>query len=176
MMTPKLGMFSIHVSLTITMFNYLLDPIWRHTKWPTISQKKSRDTSTAKSFWEKLNAKSYGVFVLTRRRTQIKKVHGANMGPIWVLSAPDGPHVDPMNLAIRRFQRAEHLHRHSTKQRIPHCASRWRIQKLNTDIKIFDNEHSYKTHFSPMMQLNDYTVADMMKLAPCPSSVLISNV
>ena len=26
------------------------------------------------------------------------KVHGANMGPTWVLSAPDGPHVGPMNL------------------------------------------------------------------------------
>ena len=29
------------------------------------------------------------------------KVHGANMGPTWVLSAPDGPHVGRMNLAIR---------------------------------------------------------------------------
>ena len=29
------------------------------------------------------------------------KVHGANMGPIWVLSDPDGPHVGPMNLVIR---------------------------------------------------------------------------
>ena len=29
------------------------------------------------------------------------KVHGANMGPIWVLSAPDGCHVGPVNLAIR---------------------------------------------------------------------------
>ena len=29
------------------------------------------------------------------------KVHGANVGPIWVLSAPDGPHDGPMNLAIR---------------------------------------------------------------------------
>ena len=28
------------------------------------------------------------------------KVHGDNMGPIWVLSAPDGPHVVPMNHAI----------------------------------------------------------------------------
>ena len=28
------------------------------------------------------------------------KVHGANMGPTLVLSAPDGPHVGPMNLAI----------------------------------------------------------------------------
>ena len=29
------------------------------------------------------------------------KVHGANMGPTWVLSAPDGLHVGPMNLALR---------------------------------------------------------------------------
>ena len=29
------------------------------------------------------------------------KVHGAKMGPTWVLSAPDGPHVGLMNLAIR---------------------------------------------------------------------------
>ena len=28
------------------------------------------------------------------------KLHGANMGSIWVLSAPDGPHVSPMNFAI----------------------------------------------------------------------------
>ena len=31
------------------------------------------------------------------------KVHGANMGPNWVLAAPDGTHVGPMNLAIRRI-------------------------------------------------------------------------
>ena len=29
------------------------------------------------------------------------KVHEANMGPTWVPSAPDGPHVGPMNLVIR---------------------------------------------------------------------------
>ena len=29
------------------------------------------------------------------------RVHGANMGPSWVPSAPDGPHVGPMNLVIR---------------------------------------------------------------------------
>ena len=29
------------------------------------------------------------------------KVHGANMGPTWDLSAQDGPHVVPMNLAIK---------------------------------------------------------------------------
>ena len=31
------------------------------------------------------------------------KVHGANMGPTWVLSAPDGPHVGPMKFAFRRL-------------------------------------------------------------------------
>ena len=35
------------------------------------------------------------------------KVHGANMGPTWVLSAPDGPHVGPINLAIREHYRIE---------------------------------------------------------------------
>ena len=29
-----------------------------------------------------------------------RKVHGAKMGPTWVLSAPGGPHVGPMNFAI----------------------------------------------------------------------------
>ena len=29
------------------------------------------------------------------------KIYGANMAPTWVLLAPDGPHVGPMNLAIK---------------------------------------------------------------------------
>ena len=33
------------------------------------------------------------------------KVHGANMGPTWVLLASDGPHVGPMNFAIREVKR-----------------------------------------------------------------------
>ena len=32
---------------------------------------------------------------------QDSKVHGANMGTTGVLSTPDGPHVGPLNLAIR---------------------------------------------------------------------------
>ena len=32
--------------------------------------------------------------------TSDSKVYRANMGPTWVLSAPDGPHVCPMKLAI----------------------------------------------------------------------------
>ena len=36
------------------------------------------------------------------------KVHGANIGPTWVLSAPDGPHVGPVNLAIRVYMLQQH--------------------------------------------------------------------
>ena len=31
------------------------------------------------------------------------KIHGDNMGPTWVLPVPDGPHVGPMNFAIRGY-------------------------------------------------------------------------
>ena len=39
--------------------------------------------------------------IMMRNAVLDSKVHGANTGPTWVLSAPDGPHVGPMNLAIR---------------------------------------------------------------------------
>ena len=39
--------------------------------------------------------------VLTFTDAPDSKVHGANMGPTWVLPAPDGPHVGPMNLVVR---------------------------------------------------------------------------
>ena len=29
------------------------------------------------------------------------KVHGANMGPTWVLSAPDGPHVSLSGMVVK---------------------------------------------------------------------------
>ena len=35
-----------------------------------------------------------------------REVPGANMGPTWDLSAPDGPHVGPINLAIRAIHLA----------------------------------------------------------------------
>ena len=36
---------------------------------------------------------------IRRQAAPDNKVHGAHMGPTWVLSAPDGPHVGPMNLS-----------------------------------------------------------------------------
>ena len=44
---------------------------------------------------------SFDVFVYVSFNNPDNKVHGANMGPNWVLSAPDGPHAGPVNLAIR---------------------------------------------------------------------------
>ena len=38
---------------------------------------------------------------LTAFNSLDSKFHVANMGPTWVLSSPVGPHVGPMNLAIR---------------------------------------------------------------------------
>ena len=39
------------------------------------------------------------------------KVHGANIGPTWDLLAPDGPHVGPMNPAIRdAMKSSSYLH------------------------------------------------------------------
>ena len=32
---------------------------------------------------------------MTTQMTPDSKVHGANIGPTWVLSAPDGPHIAP---------------------------------------------------------------------------------
>ena len=32
------------------------------------------------------------------------------MGPTWVLSAPDGPHVGPMNLAMRVYTHEKIIH------------------------------------------------------------------
>ena len=47
--------------------------------------------------------------------TPDSKVHGANMGPTWVLSAPDGLHVGPMNLVIRdTYTRIAGLNAHVT--------------------------------------------------------------
>ena len=36
------------------------------------------------------------------------KVHGANMGPIWGLQDPLGPHVGPMNFAILEGYSTKH--------------------------------------------------------------------
>ena len=49
-----------------------------------------------------MDGTGYGCWmVIERGKYPDGKVHGASMGPTWVLSAPDGPHVGPINLPIR---------------------------------------------------------------------------
>ena len=50
-----------------------------------------------------LEAHSYTAAYMLNQYNPDSKVHGANMGAIWVLSAPDGPHDGPMNIAIREL-------------------------------------------------------------------------
>ena len=51
--------------------------------------------------WDKRTKKRNSRWTDIVQNRPNSKVHGANMGPTWVLSAPGGPHVGPMNLAIR---------------------------------------------------------------------------
>ena len=71
-----------------------------------------RIISTAKTTCTKMLNKSLGIYacmvindimyhiVWISMNNPDSKVHGANMGPSWVLSAPTGPHVGPMNFVI----------------------------------------------------------------------------
>ena len=57
------------------------------------------------------------------------KVHGANMGPTWVLSAPDGPHVGPMNFAIRVITLGHALVDHKVKSKYGLCIDIGRVSE-----------------------------------------------
>ena len=60
--------------------------------------------------------------------TPDSKVHGANMGTTWVLSAPDKPHVDPMNIAIRDVASWRYQQRFS--QTIMKLGHAWRLRPI----------------------------------------------
>ena len=70
-----------------------------------------------------VNKLSHIIIISTSKHIDIisinpdSKVHGANMGPIWVLSAPVGPHVCPMNLAIREILPDMTVHFISSRER-----------------------------------------------------------
>ena len=44
---------------------------------------------------------SHGIYQVWLEYSPESKVHGTNVGPTWVLSAPDGPHFGPMNLGYQ---------------------------------------------------------------------------
>ena len=57
------------------------------------------------------------------------KVNGANLGPTWVLPAPDGPHIGPMILAIwvdLKMSDQDFSHINDRQYDIPyHIANKW---------------------------------------------------
>ena len=63
----------------------------------TIITGKSRPVLIQRHCWDNCHIQGVGCEVIFPD----SKVHGANMGPTWVLSAPDGPHVVPVNLIFR---------------------------------------------------------------------------
>ena len=50
-----------------------------------------------RSLWNLMTCQSYF------KAIPDSKVHGVNMGPTWVMSAPGGPHISPVILAIREY-------------------------------------------------------------------------
>ena len=93
--------------LAVTLLLVTHGPSWRAI---FLSSKSSRGINYINSFCVLCNIVLYCTAIyresMVFHEDQINtipdsKVYGANMGPTWVLSAPDGPHVGPMNLAIR---------------------------------------------------------------------------
>ena len=65
-------------------------------KWPSEWHLYQRKTS-----WNSWRKHTITIHTSLPGSNPDSNVHGANMGPTWVLSAPDGPHVGHMKLAIR---------------------------------------------------------------------------
>ena len=75
---------------------------WPWSLWAITSQYERGLNQGLLLRWSKFGDSSLNRWsVIARTNCSDSKVHGANMRPTWVLSAPDGPHVGPMNLAVR---------------------------------------------------------------------------
>ena len=93
------------------------------------------------------------------------KVHGANMGPTWVLSSPGGPHVGPMNLPIwdgyvynSRSRTVHHIVRHHLVyvMLIPESSGRGRI---NCRMGSRDNPFPYPQNWAPKEPMIGFRVS-----------------
>ena len=78
------------------------------------------------------------------------KVHGANMGPTWVLSAPDGLHVGPMNHAFRvtkwvRISSPFSFIGCAYLVKITSAISLWKMQIFYNMLKCFQNVINLRT-------------------------------
>ena len=59
------------------------------------------NTFYATLYWHLISSVVHNVLMVPDSKVPDSKFHVSNMGPTWVLSAPDEPHVGAMNLAIR---------------------------------------------------------------------------
>ena len=91
-------------------FEMPLCPLWRRFNdsiWVVLSQKQVSRAGTSnyipQYLWDVITCPCPWYLLLAQHSSYIQtaKFVGPTWGPPWVLSAPDGPHVGPMNLAIR---------------------------------------------------------------------------
>ena len=86
------------------------------------------------------------------------KFHGGNMVPTWVLSAPNGPHVGPMDLAIRAvpFQNGKTRTNNSLKQNI--------VRSMTFIYCFYDGP--YDIDIKMYVQTNDHPIRYIIHLDP----------
>ena len=86
----------------------------------------------------------YAISYIQILEYQDSKAHGANMGPTWALSAPDGPHAGPMNLAFRVLN----LLSLRNLQRLKACSPGHHIFKINI-VRVFSQHAATKHKIRP---------------------------
>ena len=79
------------------MSQHIYDLVHEITQNYYITITKTKQKRTCSYFMQYLLT----AWITLNSSTPDNEVHGVNMGPTWVLSAPAGPHVGPLNLAIR---------------------------------------------------------------------------
>ena len=93
--------------ITVLIWQHL---VWHHDCTPQLKHNVFLCcvvvTSTDDIGWPSYSRCRAGPF--TYSQAPDSKVRGANMGPTWVLSAPDGPHFGPTDLAIWGLLPCEH--------------------------------------------------------------------
>ena len=107
------------------------------------------------------------------------KVHGANMGPIWVLSAPDGPHVGPMNFAIwvglvQSCDNMDNLFQNThNRQPIGYCEVRcgWLLWAQCSTLALFFNPSHAETKKNVYLNFLSVLETEMVQLAEILHSV-----
>ena len=98
----KVALVCLHVTLPLYQRSAYLDERLKFIKYFSGTMRRVRNSQLILSLYLEAKREDRGAY-------PDSKVHEANMGPTWVLSALGGPHVGPINFAIRVVYRAAHL-------------------------------------------------------------------